>query len=88
MLVAGLLGVAGVGLALSTRRAYIANRNLSHGWLLGIVSIFAAEGARISRVFAAIGLVHSMYEALQFVERVAKSLLTTWGTMILEVRRQ
>jgi len=87
MLVAGLLGLASFGLGITVRNTWRANRHLSNSWLIGILAAFASEGGRITRVFAAIGLLHSMRHTVQFVEAYAKTLLTKWGTMILEVRR-
>ena len=85
--VAGLLGLAAVGLTQSVRQAYAMNRQVSNGWIIGVVTAFASSGVRIIRVFAAAGIIHSTTVALRAVESVAKELLTHWGSFILEVQR-
>jgi hypothetical protein len=87
-LVAGVLGVAMIGLSLSVREAWHANRGVSQAWIIGLLAAFAQSGGRIMRVFAVIGLLHSCRAAVHLVEGVAKQLLTQWGTRILEVRRR
>jgi len=86
-LVSGLLGLAAVGLSQSVKQAWHMNRQVSNGWIMGIVTAFASSGIRVVRVFAVGGLIHSTYVALGAVESVAKDLLARWGTMILEVQR-
>lgn len=86
-LVSGLLAVAAVGLALSVHDAWRANRHVSNSWMIGIVALLAAEGSRGMRLLAAIGLLHSFRAMLARVQRLAKAVLTAWGTTILEVRR-
>jgi len=85
--VAGLLGLAAVGLTQSVRQAWRMNRQVSNGWIIGVATAFASSGVRITRVFAAAGLIHSTSVALGAVESVAKDLLTHWGSVILEVQR-
>ena len=59
-LVAGLLGLAAVGLGQSVRQAWRMNRQVSNGWIIGLVTAFASSGVRITRVFAAASLAHSI----------------------------
>ena len=82
-----MLGLAAVGLTQSVRQAYAMNRQVSNGWIIGVVTAFASSGVRIIRVFAAAGIIHSTTVALGAVESVAKELLTHWGSFILEVQR-
>jgi hypothetical protein len=84
--VSGLIGLAAVGLTQSVRQAWRMNRQVSNAWIIGVVTAFAASGVRITRVFAAAGLIHSTSVALGAVESVAKDLLTHWGSIILEVQ--
>jgi len=85
-LIAGLLGVAFSGLGMSLHATWMLNRHVSHSWLIGIFATLAAEGGRGVRLFAAIGLLHSMRSSFLLVERASKALLSKWGTMILEVQ--
>ena len=48
------------------------NRQVSNGWIIGVATAFASSGVRITRVFAAAGLIHSTSVALGAVESVAK----------------
>ena len=86
-LVAGLLGLAVVGLHHTVRQAYQMNRMNNNGWIMGVVTAFAVDGVRIARVFAAGGVIYSTRVAVSVVEGAAKEMLTRWGTAILEVQR-
>ena len=85
--VAGLLGLAAVGLHHTVRQAYQMNRMNNNGWVMGVVTAFAVDGVRIARVFAAGGVLYSTHVARGVVEGAAKNMLTRWGTAILEVQR-
>ena len=87
-LVAGLLGVAAVGLSVSIRDAYVANRHMQQqSWLYAFASALLSNDERILRVFALLGLLHAGKVVLRNVEAVAKSILTKFGTRILEPQR-
>jgi len=86
-LVSGLLGVAFYGVGASVYDAYQRHRHMTHHWALGLVTALATNDERIFRVFALFGGVAACKAAVEAVERLAKQLLTSWGTMILEVRR-
>jgi hypothetical protein len=87
-IVAGLLGVAAVGLSVSIRDAYVANRHMQQqSWLYAFASALLSNDERILRVFALLGLLHAGKVVLRNVEAVAKSILTKFGTRILEPQR-
>ena len=87
VIVSGLLGVAAAGVAIAVRDAYTAHRHMTHSWVLGVATALASNDVRIYRVFALFGSFAAAKAALGHSERLAKVLLTKWGTMILEVRR-
>lgn len=86
-LVSGLLGVAGYGVGVAIQEAYRAHRHMTHTWAVGLFTALATSDARIFRVFALLGGAAACKSVKAHVEHVAKQMLTTWGTMILEVRR-
>ena len=69
------------------REAYQAHRHMTHSWLLGLVTALASNDVRIWRVIALFGSLAAGKAALEQSQRMARVLLTRWGTAILEVQR-
>ena len=57
-------------------------------WIYGLVTAVCAHDERIFRVFALFGYIHATKVALQYVEQLAKQLLTKWGTRIMDIYPQ
>ena len=64
-----------------------AHRHMTHTWAAGLLSAIASNDERIFRVFALFGCVVAARQAHEMSSELSKTLLTKWGTMILEVRR-
>ena len=59
---------------------------MTHTWAAGLLSAIASNDERIFRVFALFGCVVAARQAHKMSSELSKTLLTKWGTMILEVR--
>mmetsp|Transcript_18358 Transcript_18358/g.61771 ORF Transcript_18358/g.61771 Transcript_18358/m.61771 type:complete len:181 (+) Transcript_18358:3-545(+) len=84
--VAGTLPVACVGLYHSLYAAWLQNRHVSNSWIIGLLTMFATNGMRFTRVLVAIGLAHSCRSAYHQCQHLSKRALTRWGTRILNAR--